>query len=525
MNENIPAVAILKHDHAHIGPLFEHLLAQMLADKGISTATMRFLAHQQPHFLGALFGHVILRSPAIQAQGQLLRQSFTHLPAPPPEYQGTRRENIQVDASWEGQSQACGWRSVTWRGAAGAYSCAGLRVPAQVGLTTRIVIIGAGAAGLLAARALLDVGFVNVVLFDQSGQCGGVWNQDFLRGASRANPFPLRFEDYQLDAAPGTGHAVMEWLHSIARGRSDRPPTMIKARVLTVQPGDVEHRICYEDEAGRHHEMMAPIVINALGVGEPLSPSRPGVMTTDVAPHEAGIRWQQVWTAEHARRYHGRTVLFISLSNSTLEMVKQIQHFNRAGLNIDYRILTHYPDAALAEPGRVVMHHGHKMRLYRSPEKMQLLRLAGDLPEVAAAFEQARDTGHIVSHVMHWSLEHGEQRRVVAIREDGVVQRFPYDELYTLIGYAPNADLLREMGLSVNHPYLGAVDLDYDSEVQRAPEVAGRARLYPGYFCLGIRNAFNMNEVLLPGLLFRLPDVVAGVILRSIEYFLRGQQH
>jgi hypothetical protein len=96
--------------------------------------------------------------------------------------------------------------------------------------------------------------------------------------------------------------------------------------------------------------------------------------------------------------------------------------------------------------------------------------------------------------------------------------------LYTLIGYGPRAEMLSKMGLSVNHPYLGAVDLDYDGEVQRETGRAGRSRLCPGYFCLGVRNAFNMNEVLLPGLLFRLPDLVAGVILRSAEYWARSQQ-
>jgi hypothetical protein len=203
-------------------------------------------------------------------------------------------------------------------------------------------------------------------------------------------------------------------------------------------------------------------------------------------------------------------------------MVKQIQRYQREGLDIDYKIITHYPNEALAEPLKVVMHHGHKMRLYRNPQRFQLLRLAGDIPDIATTFEQARNSGHIVSHITHWSIERGEQQQLVTVREDGMVQRFTYNELYTLIGYGPKAEVLSAMGLSVNHPYLGAVDLDYDSEVQRETGTTGRSRLWPGYFCLGVRNAFNMNEVLLPGLLFRLPDLVAGVILRCIEYWMRN---
>jgi hypothetical protein len=526
MNENFPpAIAMLKRECPLTPQSLTPLLAQMLADKGMDQATVRFLAAQSPRFLGTLFGHLLLRSPHALALRSLLYRSFTTLSLPDPQYQGTRSENVQIDASFAQPAleAGSGLRSLTWRGAAGAYESEGFVVPRQMGSATRIVIIGAGAAGLLAARALLNAGFSNVLLLDQTGQYGGVWNQVFLAGASRANPFPLRFEECRLEAAPGPGGAVMHWLRAVMQHGMQLFPLIVKARVLEVRPGDLAHRVLYEDERGARCVITAPIVVNAVGVGEPLPPSRPGVMTTDIEPMEAGKRWQEVWTPEQARGYHGRTCVFISLSNSTLEMVKQIQRYRREGLDINYRIITHYPQTALDQPLNVVIHRGHKMRLYRNPARFQLLRLAGDLPEVASAFEEARDTGHITSHIMHWTLEHGEQRQVVTVREDGVIQRFVCDELYTLIGYGPQVQMLREMGLSVNHPYLGAVDLDYDSEVQRTPGMVGRERIFPGYFCLGIRNAFNMNEVLLPGILYRLPDLVAGVVLRAIEYWVRSK--
>ncbi len=74
----------------------------------------------------------------------------------------------------------------------------------------------------------------------------------------------------------------------------------------------------------------------------------------------------------------------------------------------------------------------------------------------------------------------------------------------------------------VNHPYMGAVYQDYDGEAQREPGATGRTRIFPGYYCLGLRNGFNDNEVLLPGLMHRLPNLVAGVMLRSAEYI---EQH
>lgn len=528
--DEFPAIAILKGECPQDQQALTPLLAQMLADKGINQEAVRYLASQSPRFLRVLFGHLVMRYPHPSVLEQMLPCSLATLSLPPACYQGTRQENRRIDGCIHSSSmeRGEGLRSVTWRGAAGAYLGGGLSVPKQMRQSTQILIIGAGAAGILAARALSNAGFQHILLFDQSGKIGGIWKEDFLARASRANPFPLRVEQCVLEAAPGPGSEVAEFLQTLA---SPSPhsgmqplPRVVKAQVLTITPCDLGHQVLYQDDDGEQHELTVPIVINALGVGDPLSPSRPGTMTTDVPPDSAGIRWQEVWTEAQARQYHGRTLLFISLSNSTFEMVKQIQRLNLQGLDIRYRILTHYPSAALADPLTRMEYRGTRFRLYRDPSRYELLRLAGDLPDAADAFVCARDTGQIVPHVTHWSIEqHAGERQVVAVREDGDAEHIPCDELYTLIGYGPHADMLGKMGLRVNHPYLGAVDLDYDSEVHREEGISGRSRLWPGYFCLGIRNAFNQNEVLLPGLLFRLPDLVAGVILRSAEYCVRSR--
>ena len=341
MNENFPAVAILKKNTPQTEHTLSALIAQMLADKGIESGTVPGLAWQSSHFLGTLFGHLIMRSPYSLVQGQLIKRCLTTFSClPSPQYQGTRRENVQVDSSI-GASQECGLRGSTWRGVAGVYENAALKIPAWLGMI-RIAVIGAGAAGLLAARALLDVGFKNIIIFDQTGRIGGIWSQDFLTRASRANPFPLHFEKCHLEAAPGSGGAVMEWLHTIADSGVQPFPKVVKARVLAVRPDDLSHTLLFEDEWGVQHEITVPVVINAVGVGDPLLPSRPGVMTTDVSPFDAGHRWQEVWTPQQACDYHHRTCIFISLSNSTLEIVKQIQWYQREGLDKDYKINTHY---------------------------------------------------------------------------------------------------------------------------------------------------------------------------------------
>lgn len=262
--------------------------------------------------------------------------------------------------------------------------------------------------------------------------------------------------------------------------------------------------------------MVAPIVVNAIGVGDPLHPHRPGKMQTDVAPEQAGQRWQHVLTEAEVRSFHGKQMVFVGLSNATFAMLHQIHQWNRRGAAIDYRVITHYPKASLDHPTQHVEHGGSSYHFYRDLEHFHLLRVAGDLAEVADAFQQALTGGHILPHVTGWSRE-GEE--VIATSEDGKRHRLPCDRLYTLIGYGPQASLLEEMGLQLNNRYLGAVDMDVDGEAHRpgATSFSGRERVHPGYFCFGIRNSFNPNEVLLNGLLFRLPQLLAGIILRAAE--------
>lgn len=523
--EHIPAIVTLKSECPQHGETLTQLIGQLFADKGSSLDLVRYLASQPSHFIGALLGHLVMHHPHHSSFAGLLKRSLAEATIQEPLYHGSHPENRGVNAAiFHSRVERTGMRDTTWWGASGAYFGGGLRVPRQM-RSVRILVVGGGAAGIMAARALVNAGFQNVLILEKRQETGGIWAMDGLKGAPMAVPFPLRFEQLQLEKAPRPGSDVTRFLsHLIAPPYHFGWPAFAqvkRAEVLRITPGDLEHRVVYLDERDEERVMTSPLVINAIGVGEPLHPSRPGTMTTDVFPDAAGLRWQEVWSEDRARRYRGRTVLFISLSNSTLEMLRQIQHYNRQGMDIDYRVITHYPWPALADPRARVEHRGENFRLYRDLENYRLLRVAGDLEHVSRAFEEARDTQHILSHVRHWSLEHGARRHLLAELEDGAVHRVPCDELYTLIGYGPRAETLEGMGLSVNHRYLGAVDQAYDGEALQQPGATGRSLYWPGYFCFGLRNAYNPNEVLLPGLLFRLPNLVAGVVCRAAECVLR----
>jgi NAD(P)-binding Rossmann-like domain len=519
--EYAPAIVTLKGECPQ-GDSLTQLIGQLFADKGSGQDLMRYLASQPAHFIGALLGHLVMHHPRPSSLATRLQRSLVEATVPHPQYQGSHPENRAVNAAvHHSEVERLGLRSTTWWGASGAYHGGGLLVPPQM-RSVGILVVGCGASGILAARALANAGFQNILVMEKGAQTGGIWAMEGLKGAPMAVPFPLRFEQVRLEQAPRPGSDVTRFLGELVGPLRHMGwsafPRVLRAEVRRILPGDLGHRVEYLDERGEERELCVPIVINAVGVGEPLHPHRPGVMTSDVEHESAGFRWQEVWSEERARSYRGRSVLFISLSNSTLEMLRQIQHYNRQGMGIDYQVMTHYPWSALADPRARVEHRGQTFRLYRDLENYRLLRVAGDLEHVSQAFEEARDTQHIVPHIIHWSLEQSDGRHLLAVLDDGDVRRFPCHALYTLIGYGPRAEALEDMGLHVNGRYLGAVDQDYDGEAQREPGQVGRARIWPGYFCFGLRNAYNPNEVLLPGLLFRLPNLVAGVVCRAAEY-------
>jgi hypothetical protein len=509
----LPAAAVLKADPEQT-PLAP-MLARLLAEKGISSSVLPFFVHQSPTFVRSLLGHLALSLPWTLAQVQQAQRDLLTLALPEPQYRGTIGENREIDQAISKSSERSGLRASTWRGCASAYERLGLRLPPAL-QPVPIVIIGAGPAGILAARALVNIGFRNLAVIDKTGTVGGIWQKQALQKALMAVPYPLRFERLVLPQAPRPGQEVTEFLQCLVCPPPSFGwpafPKVVQGEVLHVLPGDLNQQVIYQDAKGHEHLLKAPLVINAVGVGEPLAPCRPGVMTTDVAADRVGTRWQEVWSEQEARRYRDQNLVFVSLSNATLEMLRQIQYWNHRGMNIGYHVITHYPQECLDDPHARVEYGGHAYRLFRSIERSQLLRLAGDVMPVRLAFEEADAAERITSQVTHWSLE---QRMVVAVRDDGRVMRLPCDALFTLIGYGPRN--LEQMGLSVNHPYLGAVDQDVDGEAQREAGVVGRARVWPGMFCFGIRNASNPNEVLLPGLFYRLPNLLVGLILRAAE--------
>ena len=539
---SIPASAELKEGeqrflHFLVGDL-PQLLGNALADKGIAQAALAYLSAPpySPSFLPRLLGllHMRLSLSSIHFSYPVISESIEQVlrgaVRPAFTYGGSERENRVIDAAVANSTDKSGFRSRIGRGAARYFSLEGLALPPEDRAMrgVRIVILGAGAAGTLAARTLVNAGFENILVLDQTGAYGGLWNQPNVREGLTNNPFSFEYEDLGVGAAPLPGDEITDFLHDLAcppsyLGWRALPPVK-KAKVLGVEPGDLAHRVTYRDEEGEH-SILAPIVVNALGIGKPLPPSRPGVMETDV-PHLAGIRWQQVWSPEQAKRLRGKTLAFIGLGNSTAEMLVQLQDYNAQGYGINYRVITHYPQEAIDFPRTTVAWRGENFRLYRDTSLSGLTKLAGDLGRINRAFTLARQSGSVLTEVTLWTLAAGQggAKTMIVWSADGSAHSFPVDQLFTLIGYGHRADELQALGLLVTDDYLGRVAADFDGEVQRTPGAPGRSRLHAGYSLLGsmLKSRSNPNAIVIPGLLYRLADWLNTVTLRSAEYVARN---
>ncbi len=532
-----PAIATLKKNLIHEGTPYVaedngvDLLRRAFADKGFSPQATQGLAQTRDSALGRLVSSLILKEERLKPSFYIDR-AFIDSPqdeSVTPQYRGTTEENVVIDSSIKNsKNKRSEKRQKTGAGAARLLDNLTF-VPSNIDRTP-IVIIGGGPAGIITARSLLAMGILNVTILDKTGKFNGIWNQKNVGGkeVSKNNPFQIDMRvvgDVTLKPAPGPGSDVPEFLKEVAESEAlgsyslHEEYNLQQATVTQIEPGDLEHVIHVRRPDGSTDTITAPIVINTIGTGKPLPASRDGHMTTDT-PEKAGVRWQQVLTPEKAEKYRNKTMVFIGLGNSTAEMIIQVKKLNQQGFNIDYRILTHYPEEAIEKPDETAMQEGKEYRVFRDLSKPNLVRWEGDLPEARDAYMEALDNNKIIADVKHWDKE-GETLTIT--KSDDSQETVPCDQLYTLIGYGHDKDTLEAMGMTVTDDYLGIIATDYDGEIQRTPGATGRERVYPGYFANGalLKSPSNPNATVIPGMMFRTPDLLFSVVVRATEAFLK----
>jgi hypothetical protein len=144
-------------------------LANWQIDKGYAPSVLEYWLrkqqHDHSHALETLIGRFLMRLP-FDATSQRLYQALvvslyreSHAT-----YMGTPQENVLIDRAIADSDDHSGYRDGIKRGAARFFSLENYRVPSWAGTQTRIVILGSGAAAILAARTLLDAGYRNLVV-------------------------------------------------------------------------------------------------------------------------------------------------------------------------------------------------------------------------------------------------------------------------------------------------------------------------------------------------------------------------
>jgi hypothetical protein len=499
------------------------LLATSMADKGFGEDVVQSLA--QRGVLGDLLAEHWLRVTDVQVDNHI-NQIARYMDVDPSQtsYIGTPKENQMIDlAINRSPNKREDLRKIAGRGASRTFRQNSIFNANALNIAdTNIVILGGGPAGLMVARMLVNMRFnpEKMTVIDRTGEYGGIWNMPNVYGGSKNNPFPITYAGVASTlAAPGPGSTIREFLADVQENGNDLPRP-IKGVVTRVQTGDLSHAVQYK-VGGAEQSIVAPIVINALGVGKPLDPSHAEHMQT-TTPDKAGVRWQQQITPEKAESYRDKTIVLIGLGNSTAEMLVQIKGLNERGYNIDFRVLTHFPQEAIDNPDQYVDFEGDKMRVYRDITVADLTRLAGDLPDIREAYDYALRTGRIIAEIKQWE---SDGKTITYTRSDGISETVPYEQLYTLIGYGHDAETLKALGLKPNQYNKNAPFTDFDGEVQRNTRVEGRDRVAAGYFGLGaiLRSPFDRNAIVIPGIQHRMYWMAPSIVMRALEAYRGGR--
>lgn len=498
---------------------FASLLRKHLDDKAISVDTIRFMVSQKIP-VGSLIHGTLFRGKGnlsvndmnflvkmIYADGGSLSDLDVN------DYDGSADQNKVID------------RSLTLYNAEGFF--VGESAMAQFSAVKNVVanadyevknisiaIIGTGPAGVMMASALRLAGFGNISHFDKAGSALGIWGQPNVSKGTKNNPRNLDFNGQAtLNAARGDGtrdgDSVVNFIRTIGE-RAEIYHGSEKRPVTKIDIGDDFSYNLHYDEGKQASFNAFPIVINCMGTGKPREfNSDPSRMTHNKGDSRAvAVRWQQRLERGDVQ---GKRFAFIGLGNSTAEMISQLNEFRNAGVECDYKIFTHYPEDSVFNPNDTV-DDGRLYRMFRDLSKPDLTGFQGDLPRARQDYMRSLREKRIVADVGSWSLRKSLQDTLVTDQEE-----YAFDKLFVLTGYQQDTKELEEkFGLDCSEGYPAS---DFDGEFRDAGE------LRKGYFGLGalMDSPHDPNAVVIPGMMFRIPDILFTVTCRAAEYVATQQ--
>lgn len=487
-------------------------IAKVLKDKEHSPQVATILSKKR--IFGGMISNLLIHNPDAVVETSLVnyfgQALSTVKPAKTETYKSTPEQNKRIDFALSTGISSFIPGNKTGIGAAARFKVDRLNLGTT--RTTKIAIIGYGAAGILVSYALRQIGFDDVKAFEKTDKERGIWNREDVVNGSRNNPFKFDFQGGTVQAAPGEGSEVSSFLSNYQYG------ALKNTSIESFVPGDnFNHKFKTISSVYGSGEDEYPIVINCTGLGKPKPLSDKIRMETKESATSAGAkRWQKQLNRKDVE---GKRFVFIGLGNSTAEMLRQIHRFQDDGIEVDYRILTHYPKEAVLFPddvveGKDLSYFGKKYRVFRDISKPNLVDFQGDLPLSRYDYFRALRAGKIVSDVVEWQKE---DSNVLSYRKRYEIRtNYQFDHLYVLTGYKQPEEEIKNFGIGwdkVNQ----CPRYDYDGEF-----LDEHKKKIRGYFGFGsvLEAPHNPNAIVIPGMLFRLGDLLFGVIMRAAEYQL-----
>lgn len=453
----------------------------------------------------------LLRDPSDLSEdsGKLLvQQALTQFPGieyPFQDYRGTPQQNIIADRSLTALNSNSRF---VGEGAQAEFEPSDVVYNSKI-RSTPIAVIGLGAAGIIVSKALEKIGFTNISTFEKAKEAG-IWAKPNVYGGTKNNPRALTFGDSQLERAQGDGSKDGDHVKRFIEDINNGDDATRKAEIAAVYPNRTN--FAHELVDQKQVSYTFPIVINCMGTGKPRElhdPERMKLLAGSDSPNV--VRWQ---TLLEPKEMDNKRYCLIGLGNSTAEMMNQFyEAIDDRGMEVDFQILTHFPEDAIFNPSETVQNLRGIYRLFRDLTKPDLTGFQGDLERTRVNYFRALAEGRIVSDVTEW----GQKGRFVGYntRSGKHDKDMEADKVFALTGYRHSVTNLQDMGIPVTAD--GHPRYDFDGEFRNSDGIL------KGYFGFGavLDAPHNKNSVVIPGMMFRLPDLLHGVIQRAAQFSIR----
>lgn len=194
----------------------------------------------------------------------------------------------------------------------------------------RVIVVGAGVAGITAAHVLARRGFQDVVILEKGAEVGGVWHWNKYPGLTCDVPSNL----YQFGFAPkpdwervfATGPQIQEYLNDVVDELGLRDQLIVNAEVSAAAFEDDQWTVSLSD--GR--EFAADFIVMATGVlHHPYTPEIPGLSEFEGrVVHSA--RWDDdIEIAGRRIAVIGSGSTGVQLVTALQQVARHVLHFSR----------------------------------------------------------------------------------------------------------------------------------------------------------------------------------------------------